>query len=131
MLNRSRNTPSRRRGGLELDLSSYSSVKYFCARVAKLDGGDAVILKAGLATRIFEIFEGDENCVTVNVISKIFLALLLIHTLHASTAKWNTVPTLMITCSDIYSRAKFLERYAPDSLQVLCDQKYNYDAPGV
>jgi retinol dehydrogenase-12 len=75
-----------------------------------------VILKAGLATRIFEIFEGDESCVTVNVISKIFLVLLLILILHASTARWNTVPTLIITCSEIYSRTKFPERYAPDSL---------------
>jgi hypothetical protein len=56
----------------ELDHSSYASVKYFCTRVAKLDGGDAVILEAGLATRIFEISEGDESCITVNVISTVF-----------------------------------------------------------
>lgn len=105
----------------ELDYSSYASVKDFCARVARLDRVDAVILNAGVATKTFETFEGDESSLTVNVIRTTLLALLLIPILRTSAAAWNTVPTLAITGSEIHSWAKFPERNAYNSLQALSD----------
>jgi len=78
----------------ELEYASYTSVKEFCARAAQLDRIDAVVLNAGVATRKFEVFEGDESCITVNVISTMLLVLLLLPTLR--------VPTLAITGSGVH-----------------------------
>ena len=107
----------------DLDYSNYPSVQIFCARVAELDRVDAVILNAGVATMNFETFEEDESSITVNVISTTLLALLLLPILRKSATKWNTVPTLSITGSEVHNWAKFPERKASNSLQALSNPK--------
>ncbi len=107
----------------ELDYSNYASVKAFCARVAQLDRLDAMVLNAGVATKTFKMYEGEENSITVNVISTTLLTLLLLPTLRAFAAKWNTVSTLTVVGSEIHSWAKYPERKAPNSLQALSDPK--------
>jgi NAD(P)-dependent dehydrogenase (short-subunit alcohol dehydrogenase family) len=106
-----------------LDYGSYASVKQFCAKVAELERVDAVVLNAGLGTPKFEIFEGDESTITVNVISTVLLMLLLLPTLRASATKWGIVPTLSVTGSAYHKSAKFPERDAANSLDVLSDPK--------
>lgn len=107
----------------DLDYGNYASVKSFCARVAKLDRLDAVVLNAGVATTKFELYEGDESSVTVNVISTMLLCLLLLPILREQAKKWAIVPTLAITGSEIHTWAKFQERNAPNSLAALSDPK--------
>lgn len=107
----------------ELDYSNYASVRAFGAGIAQLDRLDAVVLNAGVATKNFEVCEGQESSITVNVISTTLLTLLLLPILRASAAKWDTQPTLTVVCSEIHTWAKFPERKAPNALQALSDPK--------
>lgn len=107
----------------ELDYGSYASVKAFCAKVAELDRVDKVILNAGVATRIYEQFEGEESSITVNAISTTLLALLLLPTLQRSATQYEIVPTLSVTSSEIHAWAKFPERSHPEILRSLSDPK--------
>jgi NAD(P)-dependent dehydrogenase (short-subunit alcohol dehydrogenase family) len=87
-----------------VSLSSYASVREFCARANKLDQLDAVVLNAGVATPHFEIVEGTnmETTIVVNVISTFFMALLLLPKLRESGVKFNTIPKLTIVASDAH-----------------------------
>lgn len=107
----------------ELDYGSYASVKAFCAKVDELDRLDKVILNAGVATSIYEQFEGDESSVTVNAISTTLLALLLLPTLRRSATQYGIVPTLSVTSSEIHTWAKFPERNNSEILRSLSDPK--------
>ena len=95
----------------ELDYCSYASVKGFCERVdSALDRLDAVVLNAAIGSHSFEVAEGDEIGVTVNVISTILLAALLIPTLQRSAEKYGSENTLAIVSSEIHKWARFPER---------------------
>lgn len=107
----------------ELDYGSYASVKQFCSKVAELERVDAVILNAGVGTPKFEIFEENESTIIVNVISTVLLMLLLLPTLRASATRWDIIPTLSVTGSAYHKAAKFPERNAPNSLELLSDPK--------
>jgi NAD(P)-dependent dehydrogenase (short-subunit alcohol dehydrogenase family) len=82
-----------------LDLASYASVKAFAAKVATLPRLDAVVENAGVAASEFTMAEDNEWTITVNVISTILLAILLLPTLRRSAKEFNTVPRLSIVTS--------------------------------
>lgn len=86
----------------QVDLTSFESVKEFCARVRNLDRVDIVIENAGIATGKFERFEGYESTITVNVISTFLMALMLLPKLRESATKFNTTPRLTIVSSDLH-----------------------------
>ena len=65
-------------------MSCYASVKAFAKRAATLDYLNAAVLTAEIATEKFEIWEDNESTVTVNVISSVLLALLLLPALRSS-----------------------------------------------
>jgi NAD(P)-dependent dehydrogenase (short-subunit alcohol dehydrogenase family) len=92
-----------------LDLSSFESVKAFGERASKLDRLDAVIENAGIATAKFELAEGYERTVTVNVIGTFLLALLLVPTLQKSAKQYNTQARLAIVSSEVHGWTKFPE----------------------
>lgn len=95
----------------ELEYSNYESVKQFCHRVdTELERLDAVVLNASIATQNFEVAEGDENSITVNVISTSLLAALLLPVLRRSAAKYSTDNTLNVVSSEVNTWAKFPER---------------------
>ena len=75
-----------------LDYANYDSVKSFAAQVAKLARIDIVVLKAGIATEQYEMFEDNESTITVNVVSTALLTLLLLPILRSSAAKFNNEP---------------------------------------
>jgi NAD(P)-dependent dehydrogenase (short-subunit alcohol dehydrogenase family) len=86
----------------KLDLSSYDSVQEFAARVYKeLDRVDAVCENAGIATGIFRLTERDESTITTNVVSTFLLAFLLLPKLKETAQRFNTLPTLTITSSEV------------------------------
>lgn len=88
----------------KLDLSSYDSVREFAARVDKeLDRVDVVCENAGIATGTFRLTEGDESTITTNVVSTFLLAFLLLPKLKETAQRFNTLPTLTITSSEVVS----------------------------
>ena len=58
----------------QVDLSSYESVRQFCARAQKLERLDAVVENAGIATPNYEQVEGMESTITVNILSTFLMA---------------------------------------------------------
>ncbi|EGC47450.1 short-chain dehydrogenase/reductase [Histoplasma capsulatum var. duboisii H88] len=97
----------------ELEYGSYASVLGFCERaLSELDRLDVVILNAGAATRTYELLEGEESSITINVISTLLLALSLLPKLRQTAATYNVSPCLTVTSSKIHSWAKFPEREA-------------------
>lgn len=105
----------------ELDLTSYESVKAFCARAEKLPRLDAVVENAAVAVPYFEMAEGNELTITVNVISTFLMALLLLPVLRRSSIQHNLVPRLTIVSSDAHEMAKFPEAKAPATFTALAD----------
>lgn len=99
----------------QVDLTSFDSVVEFCAQVRNLNRLDILIENAGIATGKFELFEGYESTITVNVISTFLMALLLLPKLWESAIKFNITPHVTIVSSDahqmfgnIYSLFRYL-----------------------
>jgi len=88
----------------QVDLSSYESVRQFCARAQKLERLDAVVENAGIATPNYEQVEGMESTITVNVLSTFLMALLLLPKLRVDAVKYNIVPRLTIVASDAHEQ---------------------------
>ena len=107
----------------EVDYASYDSIKAFAARVATLDRVDAVLLNAAVATEQFEMVEGNERTITVNVISSTLLTLLLLPVLRSSAAQWGIVPVIAVVNSEVHAFTKFPERKTPNSLATLNNEK--------
>ncbi|UPX11503.1 uncharacterized protein EKO05_0002108 [Ascochyta rabiei] len=100
---------------MQLDMSSYQSVFDFSAKASKeLDRIDVALLNAGVARGEWELAEGEESTITVNVNSTFLLALSLLPKLKETAAKFNVRPNLTITSSEVHAWAAFEERKAPD-----------------
>ncbi|KAK5993201.1 Short chain dehydrogenase atnD [Cladobotryum mycophilum] len=84
----------------QLDLSSYDSVKEFAARASRLERLDVLLNNASILTKRWEVFEGHESQMTVNVISTLLLSLLILPTLRKTGAKYNIAPHIVIVSSD-------------------------------
>lgn len=92
----------------EIDLSSSTSVKAFAARVDKLPRVDAVVANASVATLKFEILEGNESMIIVNVINTMLLLLLLVPILlQVSALEWEIVPIITVVGSGVHLHTKF------------------------
>ncbi|EJD48769.1 NAD(P)-binding protein [Auricularia subglabra TFB-10046 SS5] len=95
----------------KLDMASYASVQAFAARIsAELERLDAAVLNAGITAFKFELYELDESTLTVNVVSTMLLAALLVPTLRRSALEHHTKPVLSIVGSGIHIYAVFPER---------------------
>lgn len=79
-------------------------MKEFCQRAEKLPRLDAVLENAGLATPVYEEFEGMESTITVNVISTFLLALLLLPKLRADGLKYNMIPRITVVSSEAHEQ---------------------------
>jgi len=107
----------------ELDLSSYESVKQFAERVYKeLDRVDVVCENAGIATGVFRLTEMDESTITTNVVSTFLLAFLLLPKLKETAQRFNTLPTLTITSSEVHHFTAFPEKNEPEIFASLSDK---------
>ena len=106
----------------EMDLSSYSSVLAFGDRIAKLPRLDAAILNAAVATRNFDLAEGHERTITVNVISTLLLGLLILPTLKATRkAIPSSHPHLTFVVSEVHAWVEFPEWKEENTFKVLSD----------
>ena len=106
----------------ELDLAKYESVKSFAQKVdTEVDRVDVVCANAGVAMMGFVMAEDCETTITVNVISTILLAILLLPKLRQSADEHKILPRLSIVTSGTHARAKFLEGKEEDVFKALAD----------
>jgi short-subunit dehydrogenase len=95
-------------------------VKEFGEKVHGLDRVDAVIENAGIAKLEWSVAEGLEATLTVNVISTMFLAAIVLPKLQESAKKFNTSPNMVIVGSEVAFQAKGeLEKIDGDILEGL------------
>ncbi len=83
----------------DLDLSSYASVKAFASRASSLERLDILVSNAGIVTHDFVLAEDNESTVTVNVVSGILLALLLLPKLRETSVQFKKETVLTFTSS--------------------------------
>lgn len=102
-----------------LDLASYASVKSFADRASRLPRIDVLLENAGIATSNFELAEGHERTITVNVISTFLLALLMLPKLKASAKEFDINPRLVIVSSEVHGMTKFPEWKEPNIFATL------------
>jgi retinol dehydrogenase-12 len=110
----------------EIDMASFDSVKKFGERAARLERLDAVIENAGVRMNDFELAEGTEITMTVNVISTFLLALLVLPKLQDTAKIFGVTPHLTFVGSALYSLAKFPEPL-PEDLWQWYSEKENFN----
>ncbi|RYP68165.1 hypothetical protein DL771_006815 [Monosporascus sp. 5C6A] len=93
-----------------LDLSSYQSVKSFAKRASDLDRLDVVVENAGKLTHDFSMAEDNESTITVNVVSTMLLALLLLPKLRETSQRLDRAVVLTFTGSFIHWLTNLPER---------------------
>jgi NAD(P)-dependent dehydrogenase (short-subunit alcohol dehydrogenase family) len=101
----------------QLDLTSFASVKAFAAKASGLERIDALIENAGVMTDKFALAEGHETCMTVNVISPLLLAALLMPKLQETAQKFSTTPRIVMVGSALAFQAnKELEKGGSENI---------------
>lgn len=85
-----------------LDLASYDSVKAFAKRaVSELERIDALIENAGVAAFERTMAEGHLLNITVNVLSTLLLAVLLLPKMSEDATKFGIVPHIVLVSSRV------------------------------
>jgi NAD(P)-dependent dehydrogenase (short-subunit alcohol dehydrogenase family) len=112
---------------LQLDMSSYDSIRTFVAQVEKFERIDIAILNAGVRKTKPEIVPstGHEETIQVNYISTVLLCILLLPVLKRSSAQGPG--RISIIGSGLAFAAKFSNRKASPLLPSFDDAK-NFDA---
>lgn len=111
-----------------LDLTSTASTQAFAERVnTELSRLDAVVENAGINSPTWNVHEGFEVVVQVNVINTLLLALSILPKLTETKSKFpDSTPHLEIVSSEVHRFTKFPEANAPDLYQKLNDEaSYN------
>lgn len=90
----------------QVDLSSYESVKEFCARAQQLDRLDVLVENAGVMLPHYEEAEDMEVTITVNVISTFLMAMLLLPKLRADGTKFNMIPHIVVVGSNSHAMVR-------------------------
>jgi NAD(P)-dependent dehydrogenase (short-subunit alcohol dehydrogenase family) len=107
-----------------LDMCSYKSVKDFAAKVNKLERVDAIIENAGIANPMPAPAEGLEAILTVNVVSTMLLAVLVMPKLQESARKFGKETHLSFVGSGVAFGAKgVLEKFDGDLIEQLSEDK--------
>ena len=112
----SNNVPGSRVEVWGLDLSNYDSIKAFAARVWQLDRLDAFIQNAGILTTRYQVVNGQESHIAVNLTAAVLLGLSVLPKLRESAAKTGLRGRLTFNGSGLLHMAKFKEKNAPGSL---------------
>jgi NAD(P)-dependent dehydrogenase (short-subunit alcohol dehydrogenase family) len=89
-----------------LDLSSYASVKEFGEKICGLDRVDVLIENAGVALAEWTVAEGLETTLTVNVISTMLLAAIVLPKLQESAKNFGNSPKIVVVGSEVAFQAK-------------------------
>lgn len=111
----------------QIDMANYSSVQNLAARISsELDRIDILLLNAGCAKFKYEVAEGNETQITVNVISTFLLAFLVMPKLKEMSVKYGIRPTLSITSSGAHKHTTFPQKEAADGkiLATISDETF-------
>lgn len=100
----------------QLDLSDYASVKAFGARLQTLDRLDAFIQNAGILTSHFDLAEGVESTINVNVVSAALVGLLALPKLKETSKKYAVRTRLSFVGSELHLLANCKEAEKEGSL---------------
>ena len=84
----------------ELDLASLDSIESFAQRIITLDRLDGLIANAGVVMGTFEVIEGTEASLQVNVVSTMLLAFRALPKLQESARRLKTQTNLVIVTSN-------------------------------
>jgi NAD(P)-dependent dehydrogenase (short-subunit alcohol dehydrogenase family) len=108
-----------------LDLTSYDSVKAFAKRaVTELDRIDALIENAGLAASQRVLAEGHLVTVTVNVLSTLLLAVLILPKMSESARQSGILPhTVFVTSRTCFDSDEEWNKIKDDPVVKLDDEK--------
>ena len=108
----------------ELDLDSYASVERFATRVNReLEILHVVVENAGILSYDFTMSEGNERHITVNVVSTMMLAILLLPKLRETASKTGRKTVLTFTGSWMHLLPKFPERKADNVFKELAKKE--------
>lgn len=108
----------------QLDMSSRESVQAFAHRAStELNRIDIFLANAGVARSEFNLVEGYEETIAVNVIYTFLLAALMMPKLKETANKYNIRPTFTVTGSDAYVFTKFPHRSEPHILSAMSDEE--------
>ncbi|KAI4603903.1 hypothetical protein KJ359_000024 [Pestalotiopsis sp. 9143b] len=101
---------TRRTGVLEVwhvDMASYASVQAFAKKAStELDRIDGVVLNAGIMVDVWELAEGMESSIQVNVVNTLFLGALLLPKLSEVSRKFSIKPAVVFIVSVLGYTAK-------------------------
>ncbi|KAF1819678.1 NAD(P)-binding protein [Dissoconium aciculare CBS 342.82] len=100
-----------------LDLSDYESIRSFVKRANSLERLDIVIENAGVMAGKFELVNGHENTIAINVISTFLLALMVLPKLQETAKTFSTVPDLTIVASDMHYLSNLSEQKSDNILR--------------
>jgi NAD(P)-dependent dehydrogenase (short-subunit alcohol dehydrogenase family) len=100
----------------QLDLSDYDSIRAFAKKVQTLKRLDAFIQNAGIMTRKWAMVQGVESTISVNVISGVLCALMVLPKLRETGKTYGTKTRLSFVGSDLQAVAKFVEADTNGSL---------------
>ncbi|CAO2654817.1 Nn.00g115500.m01.CDS01 [Neocucurbitaria sp. VM-36] len=110
-----------------LDLSDFDSIKAFGDRVQTLERLDALIQNAGILTRHFELVQGNESHITINVISATLVGLLVLPKLQETSQKFGVRARLSFVGSDLQYIAKYKEGETSGSILEALAKKEGVD----
>jgi NAD(P)-dependent dehydrogenase (short-subunit alcohol dehydrogenase family) len=85
-----------------VDFASFDSVKAFCRSAQSLKRIDILIANAGIATPTFELVEGFESTITVNVISTFLMIILLIPKMKERRERLGCQAKVVVVTSDAH-----------------------------
>lgn len=88
-------------------------MRSFAKRTQKLERIDVLLCNAAVATQRWQVAEVNELCITVNVISTMLLAFLLLPKLKATATQFNTRPHLTFVSSPGHYFVDFKEKDDP------------------
>lgn len=106
----------------ELDMESCASVKKFVAEMRAVGRIDAILLNAGIYSQVFELVEGHERSVTVNVINTFLLATLMVPVLKESAKRWSISPRITVVASDRHVMVDLPESREGNTFEILNDE---------
>ena len=114
----------------QIDLSSYASVLAFADRCEQeLERVDGLMLNAGIFTREFELVEGNEKTLNVNVISTLLLAMLLLPKMRETASRVaGSQPHISVVSSIVHAFAKTKDLTSPAEGQIFATLNDKYKA---
>ncbi|KAI1739505.1 NAD(P)-binding protein [Xylaria scruposa] len=106
-----------------IDVSSTESVLAFVQRVKDLPRVDVLLCNAGVNYKQYQLDEGFERSMQINVLNTFLLALPLLPTLREAKAQFpDSSPHITIVSSDAYRLTKFVEINSPDIYEAFNDK---------